>query len=108
MADEKTQEARRLEASKRRQAYWRRKRTVEKLASQGIRLATDRMTDEALWDACMREAIELESLGREGVSPKVLTASMRLQQFLFEIHTRGQQLTMFVASEVTPKGDHPA
>jgi len=88
-----------IAASRRRQAYWRNRRTVEKLAREGSKLAVDRMSPEALWRVLEMNLLELTRALEDGASPSNYAMARTAWEAYAELMLRGDQLTLFPVKE---------
>lgn len=81
-------------AAKRRQAYWRRRRTMDQIRERGALLATDRMDSQTLTQTLFELLIDMHISAEQGSSPRMLVLTSNALQVFHELHDRGTQLQL--------------
>lgn len=84
-----------ITANRRRQAYYRNRRSVQRAATDGSALAVDRMDTDVLWAHCRGLLTLLEMELEEGSSIKNFKLCQDALACLRELHVRGDQLKLF-------------
>lgn len=105
MPEELRAEVERVLSSKRRQAYWRNRRAVQRMTRLGSPTAVDRMTVTQLWGSLEGELLALLRELQDGSSPRLYAAARGAYDCYAEIMSRGDQLTLFPSEELAPVGE---
>ena len=88
-------------SSQRRQAYFKRRRFIEKLEREKSELTFERMTTMAVWELLERSLAETLVLAAQAASVDGYRRARAAWDAYCEIMTRGEQLSLF------PREDGP-
>lgn len=83
-----------LLADKRRQAYWRRRRQVERMVLSENSVALDRLDRSALSREVLGQLTFLVTELEGGSSPRLYGAAVRAERAALELLNRGEQLSL--------------
>lgn len=86
-------------ANKRRQTYWRNRRTIDKLQREGSRVEVGRMSIPALWSILEEQLHHLLNELLDGNSPRLYEMSLIAWEAYAELMLRGDQLRLFPTSD---------
>lgn len=84
-----------LANDRRRQEYFKRRRTVQKLDRSPVALQLDRMATPAVWRQLETYLLELLNMARDASSPAMYTAARGAWECYAEAIGRGDQLSLF-------------
>lgn len=90
-------ESDRITASKRRQAYHRRRGEIQRVAKKERLLSLDRMPTGLLYPMLRRELLDLVGELEALSSPRLYEAARRGLELAEELEMRGDQITLFPA-----------
>lgn len=82
-------------SAKRRQDYWKRRRTVQRMTQKGSGLAVDRMRSNDLSGLVIVHLMAVLQILEDGSSPTIYHHARAAWDCLNELIDRGEQLRMF-------------
>ena len=83
-----------LKTDRRRQEYWRKRRTIERMRREGSRLWVDGMTHAQLWDTLGNELYAALAAASDSVNVELYRALAECWTCYAAIRERGVQLTL--------------